>query len=171
MTTEDELVMSYISAAVGWVENWTERSLMTQTHQVSLCDFPYRLWLPRAAPLVSITFVKYYDAANVQQTLASSVYTVPAFAEPACVRLASGQVWPVVYDREDAVQIEYIAGASTQSSVLAELRQAVQFLTGHFFQTREPIVIGTISGDVALTVHALCAPHRLSYQRVEWEAA
>jgi len=171
VTDEDDLLSEYIQSAVRWVEEYTERSLMTQTHQVSLCEFPARLWLPRAAPLASVTFVKYYDASNVLTTVASTVYTVPAFSEPAVLTLAYAQTWPVVYAREDAVQIEYITGTSDAAAVPADLRAAILLLVGHAYMNREPIVVGTIATPLQFSIASLCAPHRISQRRPSWEAA
>lgn len=170
-TEQDSVLTVYHDAAVAWVEEYTGRSLATQTWQMALCEFPQRWWLPRAAPLASITHVKYYDAANVLQTLDSSVYTVPAFREPAVVALADGQSWPSLYTRDDAVQVEYITGVSSQESVPAPLRQSVQFLVGLWYANREHVVIGTSVLEIPNTVTALCAPYRLFDRGPQWEAA
>lgn len=167
-TDQDDVLSVYIDAATEWVEAYTGRSLLTQTWQISLEGFPERLWLPRAAPLASITHVKYYDAANVLTTLSSSVYTVPALHEPACVRLVDGQTWPLVWDRDDAVRVEYVTGASAPADVPASLRQAIQLLVAHWYANREAVMVGTISGPIAFAVEALCAPYRVFVRRPEW---
>jgi uncharacterized phiE125 gp8 family phage protein len=169
LTDQDSVIALYIEAATAWVEDYTGRSLMTQTHQVSLCAFPSRVWLPRAAPLASVTFVKYYDAANALQTLSSSVYTTPAFAEPASLSLAYGQSWPTTYDRDDAVQIEYVTGVSDPANVPPALKQAAQLLVGHWFANRESVIVGTISAAIQFSVASLCAPHRLTQRIPQWE--
>lgn len=171
VSDEDVTLQSYIDAATTWIEEYTGRSLLTQTWQGALCDFPHRFWLPRAAPLQSVTFVKYYDTANVLQTLATSVYTVPAFEEPASITLAYGQSWPAVYDRADAVRVEYVTGATSAALVPAPLLQAVQLLVGHFYANRESVVTGTIATAVPMAVDALCAPYRLFDRRPDWVAA
>ena len=165
-TDEDDVLALYIGAATAWVESYTGRSLLAQTWQASLCGFQSRLWLPRAAPLQTVTFVKYYDTSNVLQTLIASVYTVAAFSEPACVSLTYAQVWPSVYDRPDAVQVEYVTGATGQALVPAPLRQAVQMLVGHFYAHREATVVGTVS-PMQMAAEALCAPYRLFLRHPE----
>lgn len=167
LTDQDAVLSAYHDAAVSWVEEYTGRSLMTQTWQLSCEHFAEKLWLPRAAPLVSVTFVKYYTKANVLTTLSSSVYTVPAFAEPAVIRLADTQVWPDVYDRDDAVQVEYVTGAATASDVPAPLRHAVQLLVGHWYANRESVIVGTSAMETPMAVGALCAPYRLFVRQPE----
>lgn len=171
LTDQDAVLDEYHDAAVRVLEDYTGRSLTTQTWQASQCAFPQRFWLPRAVPLQSVTFIKYYDASNVLQTLSASVYSVPAFAEPAYVRLAYGQIWPVVYDRDDAVQVEYVTGATSAEAVPAPLRQAVQLLVGHYYRNRESTVVGTIASELPMAVTALCAPFRVFLRRPDWEAA
>jgi uncharacterized phiE125 gp8 family phage protein len=165
---EDGVLAAYIAAARSWVEDYTGRPLMTQTWQMSLPDFPTRVWLPYAAPLASITHVKYYDTTNTLTTLSSSVYTTAAFSEPACLTLVDGQVWPSVYVRDDAVQIEYVVGVSDVASVPPALVQAVQMLVGHWYANRENSVVGTIAADVPFAAEALCAPHRLFVRGPQW---
>lgn len=168
---QDAVLLLYIEAATALVEDYTGRSLMTQTWQASVCGFASRLWLPRAAPLQALTFIKYYDTSNVLQTLASTVYTIAAFSEPSRVTLVSGQTWPSLWDRDDAVQVEYVTGASAQSSVPAALRQAVQMLVGHFYANREATVVGTSATPMPVAAQDLCAPHRLFVRHPEWYAA
>lgn len=165
---EEELLRAYLKAAQAWVEDYAGRALLTQTWQVSLPDFPDRLWLPRAAPLQSVTFVKYYDASNVLQTLSSSSYVVPAFAEPACVVLADTYSWPDVYDRPDAVRVEYVCGWDDPADVPANLVQAVLLLVGHYYEHREHSITGVMQAPIAMAAEALCAPSRVFLRMPEW---
>lgn len=168
VSDEDAVLAAYTSAAVAWVETYTGRPLMTQTWQASLPDFPERVWLPYAAPLASVTHVKYYDTSNALTTLSSSVYTVPAFSEPAELTLADAQVWPSVYTRDDAVQIEYIVGVSDPVSVPPALVQAVLLLVGHWYANRENVIVGTIAMEIPFAAEALCAPWRLWTRGPQW---
>ncbi len=171
LTDQDQVLTLYIDAATAWVEDYTGRSLTTQTWQLSLCDFPVRLWLPRAAPLASVTHVKYYIG-GVLTTLSSSVYTAPAFSEPSYLALVDGQVWPSVDTRDDAVQIEYVTGATAVASVPVPLRQAVQLLVGHWFANREEVVTsGAVPKQLPMAVESLCAPYRLFDRIPQWEAS
>lgn len=158
---QDNVLPIYLDAAVAHVETYTGRPLMRQTWRLTLPGFYDRTWLPYAAPLGAVTGVTYYDTANALQTLASSVYAVPADEEPASVRLAYAQAWPSVYDREDAVSVTYTVGATAATDVPAPLRQAVLLLAGHFYENREAVLVSAISKEMEFTVTALCAPYRL----------
>lgn len=160
-TAQDNVLPIYLGAAVEWVELYTSRPLMRQTWRVTLPAFPERTWLPYAAPFVAISSVTYYDTANASQTLASSVYAVAEDAEPACLRVAYGQVWPSVYDRDDAVTITYTVGAAAAADVPVALRQAVLLLAGHFYENREAVLVSAISKEMEFAVKTLCAPYRL----------
>lgn len=150
----------YLDAAVAWVETYTGRALMRATYRVTLPEFYTRTWLPYAAP-GTVTGVTYYDASNVQQTLATSVYTVPADGEPSCLMLAMGQTWPALYFRDDAVSITYTVGVTQAADVPAALRQAVLLLAGHFYENREAVLVSAISKEMEFAATALCAPYRL----------
>lgn len=160
-TDQANVLPLYLDAAVAWVETYTGRPLMRQTWRVTQPGFAARTWLPYAAPFVAISSVTYYDTANASQTLASSVYAVATDEEPACLRLAYGQVWPSVYDREDAVTVTYTVGYATAVEVPAALRQAVLLLAGHFYDNREAVLVSAISKEIEFAVTALCAPYRL----------
>ena len=157
----------YVDAATAWVETYTGRALMRATYRLTLPGFYDRMWLPYAAPLGGVTGITYYDTANALQTLASSIYTVPSDEEPACVRLAYGQVWPSVYDRADAVALTYTVGATAAASVPAPLRQAVLLLAGHFYENREAVLVSAISKEIEFAVTSLCAPYRV-FLREPW---
>jgi uncharacterized phiE125 gp8 family phage protein len=121
-----------------------------------------------STPLQSVTHVKYYDADNVLQTLSSSVYTLPAFHEPALLMRVQSESWPGVYLREDAVQIEYVTGATSAAAIPQPLTQAVLLLVGHWYEQREAVLMGTISKETELAVSALCAPYRCFHREPEW---
>jgi len=167
-TNEDDLLNLYIETATSWAEDYAGISGMTQTWQISARAFARRFWLPRAAPLASVTHVKYYDTSNALQTLSASVYTTPSFHEPACLALADGQSWPSIYTRDDAVQIEYVTGVTAPENTPAKLRQAVQLLVGHWFANRESVIVGTNAMEVPLAAMALCDALKVRQRDPEW---
>lgn len=171
-TTEDALIDRCVSAARTWVENYTDRSLLTQTWQLSASQFPVgKLWLPRAVPLASITHVKYYDGDNALQTLSTSVYSSVLFEEPAAIELAVDQSWPSVALRSDAVQIEYVTGATAASAVPKPLVQAVALLAAHLYENREATVTGVVNSEIDFSMAALCGPYRVFSRLPECYAA
>ena len=168
VSLDDALIGVYLKAATRWVEEYTGRDLMAKTRRVSVPGFPRRLYLPNGAPNAAIVSVKYYDTANVQQTLSSSVYTLVQFSEPGCLMRVDGQTWPSTYTRDDAVIVEYTTGVSAPTSVPHDLVSAVLLLLGHYYANREGVQTGTIAVEIPLAVKDLCAPHRLFLRTPEW---
>jgi hypothetical protein len=60
-------------------------------------------------PFIEMVSLKYFDDANTQQTIAPADYFVTSDLVPK-LRFVSGFSTPSIYLRDDAVQIEYIAG-------------------------------------------------------------
>lgn len=153
-----DLITQAYKAAQKIVQDKSGRVLTQETRQMSLSRFWGRLWLPGAP--ASLTFIKYYDTSNVLQTLSSSVYTLPAFHEPALIKLADGQVWPSTYQRDDAVQLEWVSGyadAATAAAQHPQLVRAILMLIGHFDANREAILTGTISKQIEMATDDMCA--------------
>lgn len=125
---DDELLRGQITAAREYVEIATRRALVQQTLRWSSADFPCawgrfpRAWpstapgivLPRP-PLIRINSVGYYGADNVFSEVPSSDYYVMDQGVPE-LRFVSGYVTPSVYDRADAVRVEYVAGYTPDGS-------------------------------------------------------
>lgn len=99
-----------VRGIAGQVEHELGRALIEQTWAVTLTAFPVKIKLPRAAPLIAIEYIRYYDAAGELQTLAPQDYMVPKASEPALVMPAPGRRWPDTAMRADAVEVQYRCG-------------------------------------------------------------
>ena len=162
---EQEFIGDLIAAVTDECEQYLGRQLMPATYRLDLDEFPAdgkEIELP-FAPLQSVTSVKYRDSDNVQQTLSASVYEVDATRAPGRLRLATGQSWPTIYDRYNAVEITYAAGYSTAAHVPAAIRLAIRELVAHHFTHREPVVTGTIQTHLEHSVK-----RALSLYRLDW---
>ncbi|WP_300009696.1 hypothetical protein [uncultured Roseobacter sp.] len=111
------------------------RALINQTWVDSMNGFPpgnqLRLVL---APAQSLETVTYFDADNVQQTLAAESVSLHHDACGAFLRLAPSSAWPETYDRDDAVRVTYIAGyGEAASDVPAEIRLAALDAVFHWY--------------------------------------
>lgn len=167
-TLEDVLVEDWIKAATEWVESYTDRGLLPQTHRYTLSELPTRWWLPMAAPLKTLTSVQYYNASNALTTWSSANYLTPASHQPAMVEVLSTASLPTLYDRSDAVIVTYDVGWDTARDVPAPLVQAVQMLATHWYENREGVLVGTISKEIEFGVTALCAPYRVWRREPAW---
>lgn len=127
-TNDDSLITSYIQAAREAAETCLARGLITQTWKLELDRWADVIFLPMAAPLQSVTTVKYYDTAGVQQTLATSGYTVDTGSRPGRVVRAPDQSWPALQaDRlSSAVVITYVVGWTTAALVPERIKQGLR---------------------------------------------
>jgi len=145
---DDTEITAYISAATDYVEAATGRQLVNGTYTLKLDTFPAEdyIELPRP-PLSSVTSVKYYDTAGVQQTFSSDDYTVDTHSEPGRVVLNYGESWPNTRTQHQAVEIVFVAGyGADDTSVPENLQTAIRLLVGDFFENREsttPITLQT----------------------------
>jgi uncharacterized phiE125 gp8 family phage protein len=146
-TYHDEHLSRLITAARQYVEERTNRALVTQTWDLFLDELPYTdsIWLPKP-PLQSVTSLKYYDASGVQQTWSSANYIVSTSREPGRIALAYGISWPSVQARPDAVVVRFVCGYGTQSSIPERLKAAMLLLVAHWFEHRAEVVsVGQVS--------------------------
>lgn len=135
-TADNDLIDDLIDAAQDTVQNFTNRKLSSETWYYYLDEFPNGDIILPFSPVTSITSVKYYDTNNDQQTLtADTDYYIDIKDEPARIRDIEG--WPGVYDRPDAVVVEYITGYSTGTNAIPlPLKQAVLVLIADMYENR-----------------------------------
>lgn len=121
-SASDGLLDAYIATAREACESYMGRGLLTQTIKAVFDHFANVIPLPQAAPLQSITTVKYYDGDGTLQTLASTVYDTNTQARPGCVVLKPGQSWPELQGdrRNGRVEITYVVGW-TEAALVPEL--------------------------------------------------
>jgi len=84
----------------------------------------------------SVSWVKYYDANNELQTLSTANWQLETINEPATLRILE---FPTLYDRPDAVQIQFIAGYGAASTVPGNIISALLLFTAHLFEHRETV--------------------------------
>lgn len=154
-----------IPAAEQWAESATGRQLITATWTLSFEAFPQDggpIVLPKP-PLQSVTSVKYYDDAGVQQTWAAAAnYTVIAPAGPKCgpgmIVPKVGISYPYAYGFPYEVEIEFIAGyGASSASVPGLLKAGMLLLVAEQFERREEAFAGQIS-QVPLHAASLILP-------------
>jgi uncharacterized phiE125 gp8 family phage protein len=158
---EDVTIEGLIATATEHLDGWSGilgRALVTQSWRQDFGSFDGKMRLA-LKPAASVTSITYFDGSNVQQTLPGSVYQLFTDARGPYVALQPDQSWPGAHGRDDAVSVTYVAG-SPASEVPAPIRHAILLMVGHFYENREAIVVGTISGDLPLGVDRLLAPYR-----------
>lgn len=127
-TQGDATTNHYIKAATEAAEQSMNRGLITQTWQLTLRWFADVMWLPMAAPLQTVSTVKYYDVDGVLQTLASTYYEVDTTARPGRILRAANQSWPALQSGKlgGRVVITYVVGYTTAALVPERIKQGIR---------------------------------------------
>lgn len=139
VTDDDALITALIKAARQQAENRLQRTLISSGWTLALDDFAaaIRLPMPRAT---AITSVKYIDANGVQQTIASTDYSLDNASEIANWLLpAYGLDWPAARAQANAVEIVYSAGWADAAAVPQELKQWLLLAVGAWYGQREAL--------------------------------
>lgn len=175
-TTEDDtLIDSLIATARRACEEYTQRAFISQTWRLTRDRFSDRdpdaglsegysvgptpflvsgataIQLSRL-PVQSITHIKTTDSADVQTTVATSVYGLDAAGGR--LLLKSGQSWPSDLRDEAAVEITTVNGyGSAASDVPQPIRQAIMQYVGAMYANR-------LCGDLPDGCKTLLAPFK-----------
>lgn len=159
ITNDDDLIDALIQAARVQAENYTGRAFVTQTWDLKLDAFPEVIEVP-LPPLISVSSVKYTDTDGVQQTLATSGYTVDTTAQPGRIVPAFDDDWPDTRGHINDVEVRFVAGYGAPAAVPAAIRQALLLILGELYERRENAIVGTTINPVPLSAEYLLAPYR-----------
>lgn len=138
-TVENDLITSYIVAARKWVENYTWRPLITQTWTL-FYDFSDVQNIKNSTivisknPVQSISSIKYYDNTNTLVTLDSSNYYTDLGGDIASINFINQL--PTMYNRINALQIEFVCGYGLAASVPDNIKAAIYMLITSFYDNR-----------------------------------
>jgi uncharacterized phiE125 gp8 family phage protein len=135
----DVMLTNYIKMAQQQAEaRLNGRKLLTQTWDWLVDRFPSGcpLYVP-LSPIQSITHIKYYDTANVQQTWVSTSYEVDAASMRPRISPVSGQTWPDTYDRQQAIEIRMVVGFGAAAAVPEGVRLWIMAAVGEAYKTPE----------------------------------
>jgi uncharacterized phiE125 gp8 family phage protein len=166
---DDDLLLSLITAARHWAEQFTHRSLAQKTWDLKLDGFPYwgAIEIPMP-PVTAISSVSYVDTSGVTQTLALTtqyVTDIPAgpTAMPARVMSAYSVPWPSTRWVANAVTVRFTAGY-TGTGVNATpdpIKQAMRLLISHWNENREAVVVTGLPQTVPLAAESLLWPFKV----------
>jgi len=132
-TTTDAILVRRITAAREWVEGYCERSLINQTLEFRMDNFPSDSIIRVPYPdLVSVTSIKYIEpVAGVETTVDSADYTEDLYDH--IIRPVFGETWPSPRSEINAVRVQYVAGFGTSSSDIPDaIIDAVVNIVGHW---------------------------------------
>lgn len=161
---DDAVISALIDTAVSHLDGWSGvlgRCLIDQDWRVSLRDWPVCRVIRLPFPDVSAATVKYFDAANAEQTVAADVVTLLEDERGAFVRFSDGFSFPSVYDdRDDGVRVEFTAGyGAAAADVPQSIKTAILLMVAHWYNNREASAESQ-SSEIPFGVSALIAPFR-----------
>jgi uncharacterized phiE125 gp8 family phage protein len=154
---EDDLIQSYIDAAVSMLDAQGElgQAIMPQTWDESFSTAARDVELS-IRPSISLVSVKYYDTENVLQTATIGDFALYSSDFWAFVR---SENWPQVYDRPDAITVQYVAGAGLPPESLVH---AIKLTVGHWYEARAD------ASEVKLSDIPRGATHLINLLRGGW---
>ena len=164
-STDDAYIVSLITAAREWVEQYLDRSLVHQQYVMRLDSFPYEIELPRP-PMATVgtntaVTVAYTLGDESTATLSTASYRVDRQATPGVVRQLRNGTWPANLDDYNAVTVTWWAGyGSSGSSVPVAIRHAILMLVGHWYEFRTSVLTGSISKEIEFGVKSLLDSQR-----------
>ena len=164
ISDDNTLIDSLITSARLYVQTDTRRALVTQTWELVLDEFPsdnfIELPLP---PLASVTSIKYTDYEDTETTFSSDDYYVDTDSVVGKVVLGYNKTWPSdILKTVGAVKIRYVTGYGDADDVPAAIKQVILFMVAHWYETREPVVVGTIAANIPITASAILAQYRVT---------
>lgn len=147
-----------IAGAVGFVETYLRKRLLTQVVEVTLDGFP-RGHIESPLPLVqSIEAINYIDQSGDTLTLSAENYRPLKSGHIMCV---SSTGWPATIAQPEAVTVRLTVGyGETRDSVPDDILTAVRMMAAHLFENAEATVIDVSADTLPLGVEDLLRPHR-----------
>jgi uncharacterized phiE125 gp8 family phage protein len=138
---DDDLLTRAVRSARQDLEARWERCFVTQTVEEVWDRFPpwgSPLVLTRA-PVQSVTSITYLDPSGAELTWPSTQYRLDRHREPCRVSPNYSLYWPLVYLQPvGAVKATYVAGYGTADVVPDPIKEAILYLVGQRYISREP---------------------------------
>lgn len=165
------VVDRHIRTARQLMEKRTGRAYATQTRDLVIDHFPrtsLEIQLP-GSPIQSVTHLKYYDADGVEQTIlaadfASHDIIVNTEGLPGSIYAKCG--WPCTDGRPGGVSVRYVCGYG-DGECPGEIIQCIHFLVSHWFDNRNPVLIGSISKNLEFTITNMEVNYRVRCRPIE----
>lgn len=157
-SVDDDLIQALILSAAGYVENPHGKygyALTARTWQLALDAFPAaEIKLP-AAPVASVTSVKYTDPDGAEQTVSPDDYDVDTYGNrEGWVVPVTDFTWPVTMDTFNSVRVRWVAGVGCP----VQIRQAILLMVGNWYEHRE--AGAAAMQEIPFGATALLAPWR-----------
>lgn len=168
-SARDDILTLYLAAATDAMERFLGRSLIDQTWDLFLDEFPeadQAIELLRP-PLIELEGVFYTDSAGAEQEMDAADYVVDASAAVPKVTLL-GSSWPTPRGSAVAVRARYRAGYLDQgvspavANVPAAIKAGILLFVGDLYANPETYVIGETSVELPGFIERMVRPYRVN---------
>jgi uncharacterized phiE125 gp8 family phage protein len=159
---EDALLASLITAARSFIERTLSLALVSESWSLYLDGWPRSgtIVLP-LHPVQAVTAVRVYAPDDTPTVVDSQSYDVDALSEPGRLVLSAGAAQLTPARLLNAFEVAFTAGYGDEAEDVPEpIRHALKLLVAHWFEHREPVVLGVASQEVPATVAGLLLPYR-----------
>ncbi len=190
ITTEDDDILEMITEAREWVEDYTGRALVDQTWRMTVDFTGSFLMSPRypfvadrvigfrpdemlllqrgnqlslrRSPVIALTRVATISSTGVETELDVDDYVISgAGTRWPRISLATWSGDPMIFEyRAGFANMEVSPQDNPQVVVPKLLKRAMKLIIGHCYEHREPIIVGTISSVLQVTIENLLAGQR-----------
>jgi uncharacterized phiE125 gp8 family phage protein len=159
---EDMLLSSLILAARLHVERSLDLALISQSWSLYLDRWPDASFVELPlSPLISVNAVRLYSPTDSFVTIDPGLFAVDAASRRPRIARHEGQSWPLPGRTVNGIEIAFTAGYGTAADdVPMPVRLAIKMLVAHWFEAREPVLLGESADPVPSTVASLIAPYR-----------
>lgn len=174
LTGDNSLISEFIIGAREKIEQFTNRSIVTQTLKLYLDAWPYdkradghpSQIILRRPPVQSVTSVQYVDTDGVTQTFDSSKWVADTDAEPGRLYPAYGEVWPPVRAQPKAITVTYTAGYGVPSvdsdAVPVLIKRAAYLTVNSWYENREEFLVGVTVNELPEGVKRVLSSLRIA---------
>lgn len=145
---EDDLILNYLDAAVGYCETFTGRSIADSTWRLTTFSAPPAILLLPRPPVLSVERVSFLLPDGPEE-VDPSEYTVELDAddEPGVLHFRAPP--------RARVRVEYRAGYETRADMPGAIRSALLLMVGHLYANREDVVLGVTPSQLPQGTNAL----------------
>jgi len=163
---DDTYISHLIIAAREWCEQYCTRAIGVQTYDLVIDSFPDAIEL--LSPVQSVSYLKYQDVSNVEQTLLSNLYATDLYSEPSFVLPAYGSEFPETAVVANAVKVRFVSGYTDATDATnkcpSAIKAAMLLIIGNLYSNRQEDQLANTRlslNSLPMGVYALLQPYRL----------
>lgn len=132
ISDHDTMITNMGKSAQSLVEAYTNRRLNAVTYNLWLDEWVDPILLPYS-PVSAITHIKYYNTDNSLTEWSSANYQKDTIQEPAQIVPVSGVSFPTLFDRINAIEVQFVTGYST---IPEQFNDAIKLIVGDMYVNR-----------------------------------